>query len=559
MIYLEEQIPYKLPGETSFNVRFNYDRRIVDTIKQVPNAVYHKKFQSWEIPTTSLSRAITLLRNFDSLDITLLEDKEDVVEDVELHEENYLTKPFSYQLDGIKYGLQKDKWLLLDSPGLGKTIQMIYLAQELKERGKINHCLVVCGVNALKHNWRMEIQKHSNLSAHILGSRINKKGKEKIGSVKDRLEDLKSPLDAFFVITNIETLRDTEVVKAINQGVNKFDMIILDECHKIKTPTSQQSKGLLKLNATYKVALTGTILTNSPLDAYAPLKWLGIENSTFSNFKYYYCDFGGPFGYDIIGYKNVDVLKEQLAKHSLRRTKDLLDLPPKTVIKEYVEMEEKQAKFYSNIVDGIVEQADKVHLYPANILSMCIRLRQATVAPFSLSSEDIPSAKIDRALQLIDEIVTNGDKVIIFSVFKAPLYDIMQSISQYNPVMCTGDTSDADIELFKNRFQTDESCKVMCATTQKIGTGFTLTAASYAIFLDTPWTAADTEQCEDRIHRIGASKPVFIYHLITKDTIDERVNEIIETKEAISDFIVDDKISESSLENLRKYIIDLKK
>ena len=135
----------------------------------------------------------------------------------------------------------------------------------------------------------------------------------------------------------------------------------------------------------------------------------------------------------------------------------------------------------------------------------------------------------------------------------------MQSISQYNPVMCTGDTSDSDIELFKNRFQTDESCKVMCATTQKIGTGFTLTAASYAIFLDTPWTAADTEQCEDRIHRIGASKPVFIYHLITKDTIDERVNEIIETKGAISDFIVDDKISESSLENLRKYIIDLKK
>ena len=74
MIYLQEQIPYKLPGETSFKVSFNYDKRVVDTIKQVPNAIYHKKLQSWEIPATSLSRAITLLSNLDTLDISLLPD-----------------------------------------------------------------------------------------------------------------------------------------------------------------------------------------------------------------------------------------------------------------------------------------------------------------------------------------------------------------------------------------------------------------------------------------------------------------------------------------------------
>lgn len=74
MIYLKEQVPYKLPGETSFNVSFNYDQRIVDTIKQVPNAIYHNKLKSWEIPATSLSRAITLLSNLDNLDISLLPD-----------------------------------------------------------------------------------------------------------------------------------------------------------------------------------------------------------------------------------------------------------------------------------------------------------------------------------------------------------------------------------------------------------------------------------------------------------------------------------------------------
>ena len=125
--------------------------------------------------------------------------------------------------------------------------------------------------------------------------------------------------------------------------------------------------------------------------------------------------------------------------------------------------------------------------------------------------------------------------------------------------MITGDVSEVDIEINKKRFQEDSKYKVMLATCQKAGTGFTFTAASYAIFIDTPWTAAELGQAQDRIHRIGSNKAVFIYELITKDTIDERVAEIVETKEAISDFIIDNKISQSSLDSLKKYILDFKK
>ena len=559
MIFLEEQIPYKLPGETSFKVSFNYDKRIVDTIKQVPNAIYHKKLQCWEIPATSLSRAITLLTNFDSIDLSILDEiKEETNDEVELNG-NFTTQPFDYQIDGIKFGLSHKRWLLLDAPGLGKTLQMIYLAQELKERNEISHCLVICGVNSLKHNWKSEIEKHSNLSVHILGEKINSKGVAKVGGIKDRLEDLNVEREEFFTITNIETLRDSNIVKAINSGKTKFDLILFDECHKAKSVSSQQSKGLQKLDAKYKVAMTGTLLTNNPIDAYVPLKWLGIENSTATNFKYYYCVFGGYFGNEIIGYKNTDVLKDQLSKCSLRRTKDLLDLPPKTVIQEYVTMDTKQLDFYNNIVDGIVTQVDKVHLNPANILSLTTRLRQATASPWVLSSEDIPSAKVDRAKDLVEEIVENGDKVIIFSVFKDPLNKLYTELSQYNPVLVTGDIQDSQVEINKKIFQENSECKLMLATTQKAGTGLTLTAASYAIFLDTPWTAAEFEQAQDRIHRIGANKNVFIYELITKDTIDERVHDIVQTKEAISDFIIDDKISENSIDSLKRYITDLGK
>ena len=559
MIRITEQVPYKQPGLSSFKVEFNYDQRIVDTIKQVPNALWHKTPKYWEIPVTSLSRAIQLLHNLDSIELILRDDTSNIEDNScsETLNMNYKTDPFDYQLDGIKYGLTHDKWLLLDSPGLGKTLQMIYLAQELKERGEVNHCLVVCGVNALKHNWKREIEKHSDLSVKILGERVNKKGNIKVGGIKERLEDLKKEIPEFFTITNIETLRNVNIVKEINNGKNKFDMIIFDECHKAKSVGAQQTKGLRKLDSKYKVAMTGTLLTNNPLDAYVPLNWLGIDNSTASNYKNYYCVFGGPFGNELVGYKNTDVLKDQIARYSLRRTKDLLDLPPKTIIQEYVQMEDDQNDFYNNIVEGIVEQVDRVNIRPNNILSLVVRLRQATACPWVLTSEDIPSAKIDRAVELTEEIVGGEDKVIIFSVFKDPLYKLKDLLKDYNPVMLTGDNSDNEVEEAKNIFQNNDSCKVMLATTQKAGTGLTLTAASYAIFIDTPWTAAEFEQAQDRIHRIGATKNVTIYELITEGTIDERVHEIVKTKEAISDFIIDDKITNESYNALKDFILDL--
>ena len=560
MVYIKEQKPYKQPGETSFMITFQFDQRLVDIMHQIPNAIYHKKLTAWEIPCTSLSRAIQLLRNIDSIDLTMMSTQEEFEEKVAFTSElrcDYKTKPFQYQEDGIKFGLSHQKWLLLDSPGLGKTLQMIYLAEELRARGVVEHCLVICGVNALKHNWKAEIEKHSDLTAKILGERTNRKGVTKVGGIKERLEDLKEKIDDFFVITNVETLRNKDIVKELTKGKNKFDMIVADEMHKMKTVSAQQSKGFMKLDATYKVGLTGTLLTNNPLDAYVPLKWIGEDNATATNFKYYYCVFGGPFGNEIVGYQNTDVLKDQLSKCSLRRTKDLLDLPPKTVFQEYVEMDDKQKDFYNNIVDGIVDQADKVHLNPANILSLTTRLRQATAAPWILTSESVQSAKVERATDLAGEIVEGGDKVIIFSVFKDPLSMLKVKLREYNPVMITGDVKDVEVEKNKEKFQNDPNCKVMLATTQKAGTGLTLTAASYAIFIDTPWTAAEFEQAQDRIHRIGASKSVFIYELITKDTIDERVHDIVKTKEAISDFIIDDKISNNSIENLKKYILDL--
>ena len=566
MIYINEISPtIKLPGLSSLTVKVNYDKRIVDTIHQIPNAVWHKKESVWEIPVTSLSRAVNLLTNFDDIELNLLEQNPaDSLyyhknNSSELHSKSYKTELFKHQEAGIKYGLTHDRFLLLDQPGLGKTLQMIYLAEELKNRDGVEHCFIICGLNTLKYNWKKEIEKFSNLDCKILGEKKTKKGKEKIGSVKDRLNDLKNPIDEFFIITNIETLRNEDIIKELKKkkSANKIDMMVLDECHVCKNPTSQQGKNLLKISAKYMVGLTGTLLLNSPLDAYVPLKWLGIENSTYTNYKFYYCNYTGFFNNILEGYKNTEVLKDMLDKYALRRTKDLLDLPEKTVIHEELTMEDDQDKFYYNIIEGLAEQVDKVSINTSTILSMVVRLRQATACPSILSSENISAVKINRAVDLVEQIVAGGDKAVIFSVFKPTLEEIADRIKEYNPLICTGDLKDEEISKNIDKFQNDESHKVMLATTAKMGTGITLNRASYAIFIDAPWTSAQCEQCEDRIHRIGSKDPVFIYYLWTRNTIDERVREIVETKEAMADYIIDDKLSPATVDNLKQYILDI--
>lgn len=438
------------------------------------------------------------------------------------------------------------------------TTQAIYLAEELKKRDKISHCLVVCGVNTLKENWRKEILKFSKLSCTILGEKISKTGKRSIGSVKERLAHLKKPIKEFFVITNIETLRQKDIIEAINKGPNSFDLIVIDEIHRVKDPTSQAGKGVLNLNKSkYKVGATGTLIMNNPLDAYVPLKWIGVENSTYTNFKYFYCNFGGPFHNILCGFKNTEVLKEMLEKHSLRRTKDILNLPPKTIVNEYVEMETTQHTFYENIKKGVKEQVDKVKLSTASMLALLIRLRQATACPSILTTESIPSAKIDRACDLVEEIVGNEESVVVFSTFKETVTELQKRLEKYKPLIGTGDIKDDIISQNVDIFQKDPDRKVFIGTWQKIGTGLTLTKASYEIFIDVPYTNAAYVQAQDRCYRIGTNRNVTIYHLITEGTVDERVLEIVEDKEALSDFIVDDKISAKGLKSLQKYIEEL--
>lgn len=556
MIIIEERQTRKVVGETSLFVKFAFNQELINILKLYSGCSYSKKTKEWEIPLTYLSRFLDSASKFDQVSLKLLKDPED--HPPRTHEIGpFKIKPFDHQLEAIQYGLNHDKWLLLDLPGLGKTLSTILLAQELHKRQLISHCLVICGLNVLKLNWKREIEKFSDLSCTILGSKITSKGNLKVGSVAERAAHLKRFIDEFFVITNVESLRSDQVVDGILNGPNIFGLILVDEVHKCKG-MSQQAQGLLKLTkASYKVAMTGTPIISSPLDAYVPLKWLGIERSTQTNFKNYYCTMDGPFGNMVTGYKNMEILQDTIDRHSLRRTKEILNLPPKIHSIELVEMEPSQASFYNDIKKGIKDQVDKVKLTTSSLLALLTRLRQATSCPSILTTSNIPSAKIDRAVDLAEQLISSGEKVVIFSSFKEATTKLGELLRDHRPLICTGDSPEAEIESAKVKFQQDDTHMVFIATWQKMGTGITLNRSSNVIFIDTPYTAADLEQAEDRCHRIGTRSTVNVHILVTAGTVDERVQEIVERKEALSSYLVDKQITEEGLNSLRKYIEEL--
>ena len=198
----------------------------------------------------------------------------------------------------------------------------------------------------------------------------------------------------------------------------------------------------MKLTSDFKVAATGTLIVNSPLSAFPSLKFTGNDHSILTIFKSQYCNFGGFGGNQIIGYKNLEVLREEIENSSIRRTLyDVReDIPQLTIDVEYLEMDETQQKFYEAIKDGVKEEADKIELNSSNLLALTTRLRQATACPSVLTTQDIESIKVNRAFEYIEEITSQGEKVVVFSMFKEPLNKLAAKLEGFRFSLNTGDT-----------------------------------------------------------------------------------------------------------------------
>lgn len=543
MIKVEIKKSVKCNGDFALFLSFPYNADILNVVRSLPSRYWDNDNKIWEVPFNKLQYLLDNLSDqvFDiSGEYVQIPEKKSVAVPTEF---NFKTQPYKHQTECFQYGLDHDKFLLGDEMGLGKTKQVIDIAVAKKLQRGYQHCLIICGVNGLKWNWRNEVTTHSDENGYILGTRGRR-----IGSNADKLQDvrgLKDDHDNYFIITNVESLRDedicTELAELCRTGV--IGMIAFDECHKCKNPSTQQGKAILKLQAETMVAMTGTPLMNVPQDLYIILKWLGYEKHAFYSFKNHYCVMGGYGGYEIIGYKNLDELQERLNEIMLRRLKkDILDLPEKTYIDEYVDMTAKQAVVYKEVYADLKSNIDQLAV-SNNPLAQLIRLRQATGFTGILSSSIQESAKLDRMEELVEEAVDNGKQVVIFSNWTQMTDAVYARLhGKYRVSVITGETKDVDRMDNVNEFQSGAS-QIMIGTAGAMGTGLTLTAGTVEIFVDEPWNNALKEQCVDRCHRIGQNSNLTIYTLMCKDTIDERIHDIVLKKGQMADALVDGKIA----------------
>lgn len=563
----------KCNGDCSIFITFNYNSEIVTTIKELcQERFYNKDKREWEVPYRYVDELYTNLKIVDTVNVI-----EEFIPEVKTHIElpptfQYKTEPYKHQKVGVDYGLQLDRWLLGDEQGLGKTKQVIDIAVARKQLYGYKHCLIVCGVNSLKWNWRNEVYTHSNEEAHILGQRYQKNGELVVKGSKEKIEDLdlllENDLNSYFIITNVESLRNDEIVSRIVNltAQNSIQMIAVDEIHKTKDAQSQQAKGLLKIHADCEIAMTGTPLMNTPLDLYIIFKWLGYEKHSFYQFRNHHCVMGGFGGYEIIGYKNLDELEDRLKDIMLRRRKEeVLDLPEKTYVDEYVDMTPKQKLIYDEVTAAIKMNIDQISIAP-NPLAELIRMRQATGYTGILSSTVQESAKLDRMEEIVDDAISNGRKVVIFSNW-TQITDVIYTrlCRKYKVGQITGETKDSDRQDIVLRFQdteinailhdrTYDGLDIIIGTIGAMGTGLTLTAGTVELFLDHPWNRALYDQAVDRCHRIGQSNNVTIYNLMCKNTIDERIWALVNEKGELSDTIVDGKPTRNKME-LLEYLL----
>ncbi len=402
--------------------------------------------------------------------------------------------------------------ILADDMGLGKTIQAIALMLHEKEMGRLGPSLLVVPTSVI-YNWEQELKRFApNLKTLVLH-----------GPGRRHAMPMMSRVDV--VITSYTLLRrDLAELRA-----QPWHMLFLDEAQNIKNPHSQSARAARALQSSHRYCLTGTPLENHPLELWSLFQFLmpGLLGSERS----FRTDYMG--GEALVDTGQWERLRRRTMPFILRRLKKEVatDLPPRSEMVAYCELGPDQRRLYNQTLllvrSGVFEavERDGVGRAHLHILEALLRLRQICCAPeliLSPGTADIPSAKVETFMELVQQVVEEGHRVLVFSQFVKVLHILQRRLLAENveTEYLDGQTKDRleRVERFNKG-----TTPVFLISLKAGGTGLNLTGADYVIHFDPWWNPAVEDQATDRAHRIGQTRHVFSYKLIAKDTIEEKV------------------------------------
>lgn len=418
---------------------------------------------------------------------------------------------------------------LADDMGIGKTIQALAFMLSLKESGHTKAASLVVVPRSLLVNWQREAERFTpdlRVLLHADG---------------DRLQDDPTVFDQYdLVVTTYGVmLRDLELLRKY-----RFHYVILDEAQTIKNPLAQTSRAARTLIADHRLALTGTPVENSTEELWSLFAFL--NQGMLGSLDMFRKTFTLPIQ------RQQD---ETAAKHLralvypfiLRRTKEQVapELPPRTERIVYCEMEPAQRKVYTRWRDqyraqllGLIDDGG-VQNARMKILEGLLRLRQLCNHPRLLEPTfKGTSAKFEALLETLDTLRAEGHKALIFSQFTQMLKLVKEALDARDIPYQYLDGQTKDRQERVDQFQQDPTIPFFLISLRAGGTGLNLTAADYVIHIDPWWNPAVERQATDRTHRIGQENPVMVYKLIAKDSVEEKILQLQERKQALVDQLI---------------------
>jgi len=417
--------------------------------------------------------------------------------------------------------------------GLGKTVQVLALLESRRtqrdsaaSRGQAtgHHPSLVVVPRSLVFNWRKEAERFAP-SLRVLDH-----------TRPGRARDAAAFEDEDVVLTTYGTLRrDVLLLKEA-----RFDYLILDEAQAIKNAHTDSAKAARLLQADHRLALSGTPVENHIGELWSLFEFLNPGMLGRASVL----DPGG----DGLDEASRRFLARALRPFILRRTKEQVakDLPAKTEQTLYCEMDPAQRRLCDELRDhyraSLLHRVAREGLEKSKIqvLEALLRLRQAACHPGLLDHERLsePSAKLDVLLPRLQEVVAEGHKALVFSQFTSFLAIVRERIEAAGLAYAYLDGQTREREERVRRFQEDPACRVFLVSLKAGGLGLNLTAAQYVFLLDPWWNPAVEAQAVDRTHRIGQTRQVFAYRLVVRDSIEEKVLSLQESKRALADAII---------------------
>ena len=428
--------------------------------------------------------------------------------------------------------------IIADDMGLGKTLQVISILLKFKEENLLNdkHKALVVVPTGLLTNWQAEITKFApSLTSHIFHGQAR---------------DLKQ-FDADIMLTTYGVLRsDNELLRK-----RKWQVMIIDEAQNIKNYDTGQAKAVKNIPANIRIAMSGTPVENRLSEFWSIMDY--TNKGYLGNVKTFKEDFATPI--QVFNDENVvSRFRKITSPFMMRRMKSdksiISDLPDKVEQNQFALLTKQQAALYEKTmraameeIEGIADGSDNQSLFKRQglVLQMILALKQICNHPTNFlkngNYDAMLSGKTELLLELLDGIISAGEKALIFTQFKE-MGDLLERFIAERfgdrPMFYHGGCTVQQRQEMVERFQTNRADKVFILSLKAAGTGLNLTAASHVIHYDLWWNPAVENQATDRAYRIGQKKNVMVHRFITKNTFEEKIDEMIQRKKQLAEMTV---------------------